>query len=104
MTSEDREGKEFIKEKLNNLAQRRTELETGLMEIEKALQQVQEKAVNAETVKDALSRINEVYGQLKPFERRELIGLILKSAKVSEKEIELEIYALGEQTKVLQKC
>ena len=91
----EKTDKQFVQDKLNELAQRRTELENGLMEIEKAIQQAQEKAVDAEKVKEAISRINEVYGQLKPFERRELIGLILKSAKVSEKEIELEIYALG---------
>ena len=100
--SEEKGNNSFIKEKLNNLAQRRTELENGLVEIDQALQRIQEKAVDAEVVKSALSRIDEVYYHLKPFEQRELIGLILKSAKVSEQEIELEIYALGEQTKVLE--
>jgi hypothetical protein len=80
-----------------NLAQRRTELENGLIEVEQALAQIQEKAVDADLVKNALSQVDEVYGHLKSFEQRELIGCILKSAQVNEKEIKLEIYALGEQ-------
>jgi len=90
-------GSGFVKEKLNNLAQRRTELEKGIAESEEALQQVNEQSVNAETVKSALANISDIYLQLKPFERRELIGLILKSAEVNEREIILEIYALGDQ-------
>ncbi len=90
-------GSGFVKEKLNSLAKRRAELEKGIKETEDALQQVNEQSVNAETVKSALTNISEIYSQLKPFERRELIGLILKSAEVNEKEIILEIYALGEQ-------
>jgi len=90
-------GGGFVKEKLNNLAKRRTELETGITEVDEALRQITEQSVNAEAVKSALTNINEIYSQLKPFERRELIGLILKSAEVNEREIILEIYALGEQ-------
>ena len=90
-------GGGFVKEKLNTLAKRRTELETGITEVDEALRQITEQSVDAETVKSALANISEIYEQLKPFERRELIGLILKSAEVSEKEIILEIYALGEQ-------
>ncbi len=90
-------GGGFVKEKLNNLAKRRTELETGITEVDEALRQITEQSVDAETVKSALTNISEIYEQLKPFERRELIGLILKSAEVNEKEIILEIYALGEQ-------
>jgi len=90
-------GGGFVKEKLNNLAKRRTELETGITEVDEALRQITEQSVNAETMKSALANISEIYLQLKPFERRELIGLILKSAEVNEREIILEIYALGEQ-------
>jgi len=90
-------GSGFVKEKLNNLAKRRTELETGITEVEEALRQVTEQSVDAESVRCTLTNISEIYMQLKPFERRELIGLILKSAEVSEREIILEIYALGGQ-------
>jgi hypothetical protein len=90
-------GGGFVKEKLNGLAQRRAELEKGIIEADEALQQVSKQSVNAETVKNALSNISEIYLQLKPLERRELIGLVLKRAEVREREIALEIYALGEQ-------
>jgi site-specific DNA recombinase len=93
---EDQDGKGFIRDKLNDLAHRKTELEDGLVEIEQELKQIQGKAVEADTVRAMLLRISELYAQLKPFEQRDLISLVLKSAKVDEKEITLEIYALGD--------
>ena len=57
---------------------------------------VQEQSIKSEEVKTALSRINDIYNQLKPFERRDLMGLILKSATIKEHSIELEIYTLTE--------
>ena len=53
-------------------------------------------------VRNALLRINEVFSHLKPFEQRELMSLVLKSAEVNGKELVLEICALGEQSKLLK--
>ncbi|MCX5999629.1 MAG: recombinase family protein [Chloroflexi bacterium] len=95
---EEHAGNSFVTEKLNDLAHRRADLEAGLLEVEQALRQVQEQAVTVDVVRHALARIDEVYGQLRPFEQRELMGLVLKQAKVNEREIVLEIYALGGDT------
>lgn len=86
----------FIKEKLSDLTRRRAELEAGLTEIEEALRQVHDQAVKVDTVRQTLARMDEVYAQLRPFEKRELMGLILKRAEVNERQIILEIHALGE--------
>jgi hypothetical protein len=64
--SDEKGSNSFIKEKLNNLAQRRTELENGMVEIDQALQQIQEKALDAGVVRNALSRIDEVIASLNP--------------------------------------
>jgi site-specific DNA recombinase len=99
--SEMEVGDSFVKEKLNKLACRRADLEAGLVEAEEALRQIQEQAVGVDVVKRALASIDEVYGRLKPFEQRELMGLVLKRAEVNERQIVLEIYALGEQHAML---
>ncbi len=87
----------FIKEKLSELARRRSELEAGIDEADEAIWQIQDQTIKEDEVKRALASIGEIYAQLKPFERRELIGAVLKSARVNEREIMLEIYAVGEQ-------
>ncbi len=94
---EGESGVEFVKIKLGALSARRQELETGIAELDNTLQQMREQSVTSHQVRQALVWIDAVYGQLKPFERRELMGAVLKSATVSEHEITLEIYTLGEQ-------
>ena len=67
----------------------------GLPAIE-ALRRAQEQIVTAGAVKEALGRIHEVYGRLRPFEQRELMAMVLKRAEVNERQIVLDIYALNE--------
>ena len=45
-----------------------------------------------ETVSASLACVKDVYGQLTPFERRELMRLLLRRAEVSDRQIVLEIY------------
>jgi len=100
---EGQTGKDFVTEKLSRLAQRRTELEAGLAETDEALRRAQEQIVTARALKEALGRIHEVYGRLRPFEQRELMGMVLKRAEVNERQIVLDIYALNEpQTSALE--
>ena len=44
-----------------------------------------------ETVRASLACFKDVYGQLTPFERRELMRLLLRRAEVSDRQIVLEI-------------
>jgi len=84
-------GRAFLTEKLNELAQRRAELEQGLLEAERSLQALNQESVSAETVRAALGRFPEVYTCLKPFEQKELIHLVLRRAEVTDRQIVLEI-------------
>ena len=95
--TEERVREGFIKEKLNELTSRRAELEAGIAEADEAIRQIQDQTVKEDEVKRALASIAEIYAQLKPFERRELMGFVLKSARVNERGLMLEIYAVGEQ-------
>ena len=94
---EDQAGDSFVKEKLNDLEHQRTELETGLLEADESLRQTQEQAVTVDAVKQALTRIDEVYEHLMPFEKRDLMRLVLKQVDVNERQITLQIYALGDE-------
>ena len=48
-----------------------------------------------ETVRASLACFKDAYGQLTPFERRELMRLLLRRAKVSDRQIVLEIYPIA---------
>ena len=89
---EEQAGRVFVTDKLAELAQRRTDLERGIAEVDEALKQVDREQVTAHAVRSALSEIGEVYACLTPFERKELIRLVLRRAEVGDRQIVLELY------------
>ncbi|KKK98910.1 hypothetical protein LCGC14_2638040, partial [marine sediment metagenome] len=89
---EQRSGRDFLTEKLGELAEQRSELEHGLADISHALTQIEEERVTAEAVRASLLRFKDVYAHLKPFERKELLRLLLRRAEVGDRQIVLEIY------------
>ena len=90
-------GRTFLADKLSELAQRRDDLERGLAEIDEGLTQLDQQQVTSGTVRDALSRFDEVYDRLKPFEKKELVRLMLHRAEVGDRQIVLEIYPIQVQ-------
>ena len=87
-------GQTFVKDKLNDLAQRQTDLEHGLGKLQQELDNLDREAVDTELVQGALGQVKELFGVLKPYEQRELMNLVLHRAEVNEREITLEVYAL----------
>jgi hypothetical protein len=81
-----------VKEKLEDLSQWRAGLESGLEELESTIASVKGKAVNQEVVLDALNRFKEVYAKLPPYQRRDLIGLVLLKDEVTETQLRLWEY------------
>lgn len=61
-------GATFVKEKLNELADRRTSIETAISDSDGQLRQVSSQSVNPAEVASASARIGEVYSQLQPHE------------------------------------
>lgn len=91
---QDLVGGEFIREKLQELSEQRSELEVSIADVDTLLSRLEGKSVSIDTIRQALSRIDEVYVQLQPFEKRELIASVVKRASVSEREITIEFYWL----------
>jgi hypothetical protein len=86
------DGRLFLSEKLGELAQRRADLERGIGEIDEALKQLRQDIVSKETVRTMLAKVSEIYQELKPFEQKELMQLVVRRAEVSDKQITLELY------------
>ncbi len=93
---EEQAGRSFIKNKLNDMGQRQVDLESGLGEVQQELESLDQEAVDAELVRASLGQVKDLFGELKPYEQRELMQLVLKKAEVNEREITLEVYALNE--------
>ena len=89
---EEQAGRVFVTDKLAALAQRRTDLERGIAEVDAALKQVDREQVTADAVRSALSEFGEVYACLTPFERKELVRLVLRRAEVGDRQVVLELY------------
>ncbi len=89
-------GQGFVKDKLNDLGQRQQDLERGLAEVQQELDGMDREAVDTKLVRAALGQVTDLFGALKPYEKRELMQLVLQRAEVNEREITLDVYALTE--------
>src|ERR1035437_4808685 len=74
------------------LARQRTGFESGLEELDSTIASVKGKAVNQETVLAALNRFKDIYAKLPPYQRRDLIGLVLLKAEVTENQLRLSFH------------
>ena len=92
----EEEGGAFLKDKLREMAQRKSDLEYGIGEVDAAIMRVKDGQVSAGAVHLALRKMDELYANLTPFEQRELMRLVLRQAEVNEDRILLELYPLAE--------
>jgi hypothetical protein len=74
----------FIKEKLEKLAAQRQGLESTVAELDGALERIRRTAVDQEKVVAAINRFRLVHAKLQPYQRKELIRLVVARAEVSE--------------------
>jgi hypothetical protein len=92
-----------VKEKLEDLIRQRTGFESGLEELDSTIASVKGKAVNQEAVLAALSRFKDIYAKLPPYQRRELIGLVLLKAEVTENQLRLSFHGRPAAPEVFEK-
>ena len=88
-------GRDFVMDKLAELGRRRGELEHALRETDSALERLDSESVSADTIRATMTRFSEVYDALTPFERKELVRLVLDRVEVGDRQITLDIYPLA---------
>ena len=86
-------GRAFVEDLLQELSGRRDDLHQGIADLDRQIREIEGATAHAATTCDALRRLDEVYEQLRPHERKELFRLLLRSVEVGERQIVLEIYA-----------
>jgi hypothetical protein len=84
-------ARSLVAEKLGTLAERQEQLGAAIREVDEQIAQVQRAAVNVEAMREALSQVGQVYGQLTPIERKELFRLLVHRAEVTDCKMILEI-------------
>ncbi len=85
-------ARSFVDDQLSDLARQRDEREGAILETESALRDLQAAPVDANAARAGLINFHRVYEQLRPFEKQELLRLVLHRAEVGDREIVLELY------------
>ncbi|MGE0227527.1 MAG: recombinase family protein, partial [Dehalococcoidia bacterium] len=83
----------FVEERLSGLSARRDDLRNGIADLDQQIAEIEASVADAEQIRLALARVDEVYAQLRPHEQKELFRLLLKRVEVGQRQIVLEIYA-----------
>ena len=87
-------ARELVDEMLEETANQRAELKAGLKEVEWQIEAAGRATVSERAVMAALSDFSAVYECLKPFERKELVKLIVHRLEITDREIALEVYGM----------
>ena len=87
-------ARELVDEMLEETANQRAELKAGLTEVEWQIEAAGRATVSERAVMAALSDFSAVYECLKPFERKELVKLIVHRLEITDREIALEVYGM----------
>ncbi|MBU1863056.1 MAG: zinc ribbon domain-containing protein [Candidatus Omnitrophica bacterium] len=86
----------FLKDKLNELGVRRKEIEQGICNLEVMIEEIREEAVSQEMLELMLTKFDEIFDTIKPYQKKELINCILHKAILTEADIKIALY--GKQT------
>ncbi len=82
----------FVEEKLAELGKLRSGLQTSLEEIDTTVTQIRANAVDEEKVLSALKQFPKLYAQLAPFQRKELVRLVVAKAEVGDGVVRLHFH------------
>jgi hypothetical protein len=88
---EEEKARWFLTEKLNDLAQRRVEIEQSIKDASQEMARFDQEVISVDFVRNALQQFRDVYDCLRPAQRRELFHLVLRRAAVSDRQFVLEI-------------
>ena len=90
--AEDSGAGSFIQDKLKELGQQRKGLEATLSQLELQMGAIERESVDENIVRKALEAFTDVFEELPPYQRKELVGLVLSRAEISEETLSLEFY------------
>lgn len=90
----------FIKDKLDQLGNRRKEIETGLVSLEEMIGEIERESVDQELVKLVLEKFGEIFEQIQPYQQKEAVRLILHKAVLGRTSIKIALYGRQPDTEL----
>jgi site-specific DNA recombinase len=85
-------GRSFVDDELAKLDEQRRQIEASIADGEASVRHLQGTSVTPEEVRQGLANFRRVYEHLRPNERHEFVGLVLRRAEVGDREIVFELY------------
>jgi hypothetical protein len=86
------DGTQFLKEKLDDLGKRRGQIEESLASLEIALGDVERDTLDQELVVRALADFSDVFAELKPYQQKGLLRLVLHKAILGPDYVKIALY------------
>jgi site-specific DNA recombinase len=86
------DGTSFLKDNLDDLGKRRAQIEESLAAIEIAIGEIDRDMVDAGLVTQALADFSGVFAELKPYEQKELMRLVLHKAILGPDSLKIGLY------------
>jgi hypothetical protein len=97
----NRDSTSFLKEKLDNLGKRRGQIQESLTALEIEIGEVERDRVDQDLVTKALADFSAVFSELKPYQQKELIRLVLHKAILSPDCLKLGLYGRPPEVRAL---
>jgi hypothetical protein len=81
----------FLREKLDELARERKDTEAGLMMLDVQIADIQRDAISQEDVMTALGKFTKLFESLPPYQKKEIVQLIIKQAILGPRGIKIAL-------------
>ena len=90
VTSED--SNSILREKLDELAKRRMQIEEGIRSLAMAIDEIKCDLLKKDEIVEALNNFLEVFHTSKPYQQKDLIRLVLQKVLISDEIIKIALY------------
>ena len=90
----------FLKEKLDDLAKERKDIESGLEGLDIQIVDIQSEAIRKEDVLYALGKFTKLFETLAPYLRKEIVRYVMKKAILSPEGIKIALLGKPPQTRL----
>ncbi len=81
----------FLREKLDELAKERKDAETGLVGLDIQIADIQSEAIRKDDVMTALGKFTTIFDTLPPYQKKEIIRLVMKKAVLNPEGIKIAL-------------
>jgi site-specific DNA recombinase len=85
-------GEVFVREALEELGDRRKGVETGIQEVDQAIREIERESVSHRDVTRALSEFSDVFGQIPPYQQKELVKLVVHRVELASDSMKIALY------------